>query len=424
MAKRSFVGLLAGLVLMTLAAQAAWASEVDILVKKLVEKGILTQDEAQQIVAETKEEVRKEAAQAKPEAVPKWVQNLKFNGDMRLRYQGEHRDIDKSGGGERLVRNRMRFRLRTGLDAKVLDRMNVAFGLASGSDADPRSTNQTFQDSFSKKPVWIDYAYAKWTPIDQMIISGGKIKNPFWTTSDNLWDGDINPEGGALQVSYKPTPDVNLFLNTAGFIVDELGVDVDDPWMVGIQPGFDWYFIPDKASVKVAFTYYELFNETGRIPDWSAGTNTLRTGGDGIRYNFRPMVIDGSVSFKEPFAGILYLGDHVHYIGIFANGVVNPPAEEKLGGLIGCEFGDQKISKLGQWKLSARYEYLARDAWPDWLPDSDTYYGGTNVKGPRARFELGLMDNVWFTATYLNTKYIIGPARPQNLWQCDINWRF
>ncbi len=419
-----------GFIFILFMTQAAWAGEVDILIKKLVEKGIFTEDEAKEVVAEIKEEVKKEelaeAALPPPAApaVPQWVQNLKFKGDLRLRYQGEHRDIDKSGDGERLVRNRFRFRLRAGIDAKVLDNMNVAFGLASGADGDPRSTNQTFQDSFAKKPVWIDYAYAKWTPIKELVLTGGKMNNPFWVSSDNLWDSDINPEGGALQASYNPVPNINLFLNMAGLVIDELGVNVDDPWMIGIQPGFDWYFIPDKADMKVAFTYCDIFNETGKIPDWSAGTNTLRIGGDGIRYDFRPMVLDGTLSFREPFSGIAYLENYVHYIGILASGVVNPPAEEKLGGLIGIEIGDQKVSKFGQWKISSRYEYLARDAWPDWLPDFDTYFGGTNVKGPRVRFELGLMDNVWFATTYLNTKYIVGPGRPQNLWQCDLNYKF
>lgn len=435
MKRLPLLGVLAGLALILFMTQAVWAGEIDILVRKLVEKGILTQDEARQIVAETKEEVKKESAknteelkkelaQSAPAALPKWVQNIKFNGDLRLRYQGEHRDIDKDYNGDELIRNRMRFRLRAGIDAKVLDDMYVAFGLASGSDGDPRSTEQTFQDSFAKKPVWIDYAYAKWLPMKELTITGGRIRNPFWTSSDNLWDTDINPEGGALLASYNVLPNLNLFLNTAVFIVDELGTDVDDPWMVGVQPGFDWYFIPDKADAKIALTWYDLFNETGRIPDWSAGTNTRRTGADGIRYNFMPIVLDGTVAFKEPFSGIAYIGDHVHYVGIIANGVVNPPAEEKLGGLIGFEFGDQKISKLGQWKASARYEYLAADAFPDFLPDSSTYSGATNVKGPRVRFEMGLMDNVIFTATYFNTKYIIGPGRPQDLWQCDLYWKF
>lgn len=432
MYKLLFIALIAGLMLVSFTAGAARASEVDILIKKLVEKGILTKDEAQEIVAEIKEESKAEMAKEAPakeaavaaaakeeekDKIPQWVKNMTFKGDLRLRYQGEIRETDAH------VRNRGRFRLRAGVDTKIVDNMNVAFGLASGGDGDPRSTNQTFQDSFSKKPVWIDYAYVKWNPMPELILTGGKIKNPFWLPVDNLWDADINPEGAALQANYNVMPDLNLFLNAGILVVDELGVDADDPWMIAVQPGFDWYFIPEKADAKFAFGWYELFNETGRIPDWSAGTNTRRTG-DGVRYDFRPLTADGMISFRKPFADVAYLRDYIRYVGLFANGVVNLPAEEKLGGVIGFEFGDQKVSKLGEWKVSARYEYLAQDAWPDWLPDADAYYGGTNVKGTRVRLELGLLNNVWFTTTYYNNEHIVGPHIPQHIWQCDVNCKF
>ena len=432
--------LLTAVVPLLLLAEAAWsASEVDILVQKLVEKGILTPGEAQQVVAETKEEVRKDLAKGTSASVPQWVQNIKMKGDLRLRYQGERRDIDKQGNGDAAVRDRFRFRLRTGIEAKVLDNMNVAFGLASGSDGDPRSTNQTFQDSFAKKPVWIDYAYAQWTPMKELALTGGRTKNPFWLTSDNLWDYDINPEGAALQASYNPVPDVNLFLNTAAFVVDELNPDVEDPWMAGIQSGADWFFIPGKADAKVAVSWYDLMNQRGKIPDWSAGTNTRLPGGAaaGYAYNFMPIVLDGAVSFQEPFSGIAFLGDHVHFAQIFANGVFNPGSQstreianheatsnQRLGGLLGVAFGDQKVSKLGQWQMMARYEYLEANAWPDFLPDSDTYNGSTNVKGPKVSLQLGLMDNVTFVASYFNSRYIIGPERPQSLWQADLVWKF
>jgi polyhydroxyalkanoate synthesis regulator phasin len=420
MKRVSLIGLFMGLILISFMTQAAWAGEIDILVKKLVEKGILTPEEAEAIVAETKEELKKEMAEGKAETPPQWVQNIKFKGDLRVRYQGEKIDTDDD------ARNRLRFRLRAGVEAKVLDNTNVAFGLASGESADPRSTNQTFTDSFAKKSVWIDYAYAQWAPVKELTFTAGRMKNPFWLTSDNLWSSNINPEGGALQANYKALPNLNLFLNNAMFVVDELGTDPDDPWMVGVQPGFDWYFVPEKANLRFAFSWYEMFNETGRTLDWTAGTNTLRPGNDGLRYDYDELLLDGLLGFKEPFSDIPYLGDCIHYVGIFANGVINPnPDEENLGGLIGFAFGDEKVSKRGQWQIMTRYEYLGRDAWPDISLDSDTYGGRTNVKGPKVKLDVGLMDNVTAALTYYNTKLITGHGQhPQNLWQCDVNWKF
>ena len=58
----------------------AIAGEIDILVDKLVEKGILTPVEAQIVLDETKQEVANEIAQGKSYAVPSWVQKMKFKG--------------------------------------------------------------------------------------------------------------------------------------------------------------------------------------------------------------------------------------------------------------------------------------------------------------------------------------------------------
>ena len=80
----------------------AMAGEVDILVRKLVEKGILNKDEGDKILQETKQEAAKEKEQAVKEVkaevakeakegkfgiIPEWVRKTKFYGDFRLRYE-------------------------------------------------------------------------------------------------------------------------------------------------------------------------------------------------------------------------------------------------------------------------------------------------------------------------------------------------
>ena len=154
----------------------AMSGEVDILINKLVEKGILNQTDAKQLITEMQKEsarqedavkrVASEAATdtAKKEAkaveskIPKWVQNTAFKGDFRLRYQHEERD--DTGNPER---DRFRFRWRVGADSKINDQWKAGFRLASGS-SDPRSTNQTFEDQFESKSVQIDQAYATYKP--------------------------------------------------------------------------------------------------------------------------------------------------------------------------------------------------------------------------------------------------------------------
>ena len=101
-------------------------------------------------------------------------------------------------------------RYRLAVDANILENLTVGFGLASGGD-DPRSTNQTFTDSFSHKGIRIDLAFAEYRPAPWLALIGGKFKNPLWIPSDWLWDSDIRPEGGALSLNYKVQPGIALF---------------------------------------------------------------------------------------------------------------------------------------------------------------------------------------------------------------------
>lgn len=75
----------------------AFASEVDVLLQKLVEKGILNAQEAQEVRTETNEEMAKAAKQKQEDykelgkgSLPDWVKNIKFKGDFRLRDQYKH----------------------------------------------------------------------------------------------------------------------------------------------------------------------------------------------------------------------------------------------------------------------------------------------------------------------------------------------
>src|SRR5688572_13374558 len=89
--------------------------------------------------------------------LPAWVKIFQFSGDLRLRYQYEEET-------EETAQHRGRFRYRLNLDANILENLKVGFGIASGGD-DPRSTNQSFEDSFSSKGIRIDLAFAEYKPM-------------------------------------------------------------------------------------------------------------------------------------------------------------------------------------------------------------------------------------------------------------------
>jgi hypothetical protein len=180
-----------------------------------------------------------------------------------LREQYEYRsDVD-----ERWI---TRIRLRLGLETQVADKFKVGFGIASGSSADHRSTNQTLQDSFTHKPINIDYAYGQYTPFKWLTLVGGKFKNPLFNPDDLIWDTDINPEGGAAQFNYRVCDSLGLFSNVGFFILDErqpsskntTSAQGQDPLMYVVQPGFEWKIktsaLKDITNLKAAVAYHGL----------------------------------------------------------------------------------------------------------------------------------------------------------------------
>src|SRR5215218_5055576 len=131
--------------------------------------------------------------------IPDWVTGIKLQNDLRLRYDGIY-----APDGEFVTRQRVRPRLRLGGIVSLKDDWEIGFRIAStpsvgrDSGGDPLSTNQTFEDNGSRKPIGVDWAFARWTPIHTPEWTGsfslGKMENPP-NYSENIFDVDYTPEG-------------------------------------------------------------------------------------------------------------------------------------------------------------------------------------------------------------------------------------
>jgi hypothetical protein len=338
--------------------------------------------------------------------LPVWVKKLQFSGDLRLRYQYE----DETGATER---QRGRFRYRLGVEANIIEGLKVGFGLASGGD-DPRSTNQTFQDSFSSKDIRIDLAFAEYNPTEWFDIIGGKFKNPLWTPSDLLWDSDIRPEGATILLHSKILPALEIFFVPGVFVLDEIS-DGSDPLMVPIQAGAK-FALTKQISFQFAATYYEFINVKGTVLDFSAETNTLS--GGVLAFDYDAVSLSGEIGFVKIF------GDVIPYIGLIGEYVQNlDPDDDNEGFLTGIKFGHKSLKDKGQWQVAYFYRRMERDAWPDVFPDSDFLNGETNAKGHEIIVVYSVFKNVEVGINYYHTEEIDG-SRKQELFQFDVVFKF
>ena len=152
----------------------------------------------------------------------KWAEKVKISGDLRYR----HESIDAQTNGEYLPgNNRNRIRARLMLESIINDEWGVGFRIATGSSSDPASTNQTLDNGFTKKDIWLDLAYFDWHPkaIERLNVFGGKMPLPFYRAGNNqlIWDDDVNPEGIAAKYVIPFTKSDNLYVNGGGLWLKE-----------------------------------------------------------------------------------------------------------------------------------------------------------------------------------------------------------
>lgn len=410
--------------------KAAFASEVDVLLQKLVEKGILNASEAQEIRTETNEEVAKiekqkleDYKQLAKDNMPDWVRNTKLKGDFRLRYQYKHEKADNNFAKDT---NLGRIRLRLGLESKVNDKLLAGVGIASGS-GDPRSTNISFGGYNEKKTVVLDYAYAKYSPLSWLNVVGGKmlLNDALWEPTDLIWDTDITPEGGIVQLNTKLGSNAIFFLNSGVLVVDaDTSSDAGSPTAYLIQPGIDYKF-NDNLSVKGSISYDAFTNVKGHTSSkYSSQSNTGNTtkGVSSYAYDYRMMSPAVELTIKKPFEA---LGLNVDFLKFQSEYVNNLALSDGATGFsAGFKLGKDKIEKWGDWQFKYVYAMLGRDAVLDILPDSDRYGGATGIRSHEGELNFGLGKNTFLGLDVYRSWSLIGREAPETLVQVDWNIKF
>jgi polyhydroxyalkanoate synthesis regulator phasin len=188
-------------------AATAAAQDAGALIDLMVRKGMLKDQEAEQVRAQLSRDYAANTPAGKLN-LSSSVKELKLSGDVRVRGQYDTQDSQTGtvNGDQRI---RYRVRLRINGDYKLNDNFTAGFGLQTTQNND--SGNQTMAggtagDYHQNYGVYINKAFIGWTPIAGLNVTGGKQVNPFYTT-DMVWDADITPTGFSERV------DLHKFLN-------------------------------------------------------------------------------------------------------------------------------------------------------------------------------------------------------------------
>lgn len=374
----------------------------------------------QAIAAAVNKALEKQLAE-KP-IVPEWVQNVKFYGDFRYRYEYTD-DATKTAD-----RNRNRIQARIGLTGKVNEEVDYGFRLASGNSEEPlgegsaTSRNQDLDNAFSSKNIWLDLAYFDYHPagIKGLNILGGKIENPYYRAgnSDLLFDTDITPEGIAAVYKTKLSDDLDLFGAAGGFYVTERQTEADTS-LWAVQGGATKRFGSEaKIYLTAGGGYYNYGNVSGET---GLGNDAAQFFGNTSSGGVFASDFDLVQGFAE--AGTPIFGDVP--FKVFGDTVKNIRAQsgEDTAWLAGASVG--KTSKPGTWSFTYNYRDLEADALLGIFADATFGGGGTNVKGHKYTVNYQLARNTQLALSYMDAdRTRSGQTADYDVVLADLTFKF
>ncbi len=314
------------------------------------------------------------AAAEETKAPASWADTLKLGGDFRFR----HEYIDQDGKEER---QRQRIRARVGLTAKPSDEVTIGFQLSTSEGGDPVAGNQTLDNGFSRKDVFIDLAYLDWHPgaLEGLNFVGGKMPMPFHTVGDLVWDGDLNPEGVAIKGKFGGDG-LDLFVNAGGFWVDERSSTTDDAMLYGAQAGAK--LKQDDFSVLGAVGLYQYENLEGypTLVDEEDGFGNSTSGGeeDPVTGEVSPLLYATGFEILDAIAEVGFNAGLP--VSLFGNLAINNDADEDDTAFqLGFKLG--KTKDPGSFDFGYSYREVEANAVLGAFSDSDFLGGGTDGKG-------------------------------------------
>lgn len=334
-------------------------------------------------------------------ALPAWLENLTFSGDLRLRYEyrnENHRYVP--GGPTPKDDSRFRFRLRFGFAKTWWEKqMELVVRLTSATSVtDPNtgeqdgnwaSQNGEFTNNWSKKPIWIDLVYIKYAPkdVEGLVVLAGKMPLPWTSATSLLWEPTLTPEG--IYAKYdapawgpvKPYVEAGWFMlqlnaSRAVAAVDGVGQENTsrDVMMFSTGAGLTWE-IAKQVKAFLGANYYNYVNFNTDVPSTSAGAY----GPDGTwrRPDYGLIEVTSRLTWEMFGLPWTVWSSWVHNCRDTYDGVDNDlyEASNAYGG--GLQVGRSK--KKGDW--TAGYYYMYQEAFSQPVAFSDATFGGPNRQG-------------------------------------------
>lgn len=350
-----------------------------------------------------------------------WASRLSWKADLRYR----HEFVDPEEATSDQTRHRIRARL--AMTAKISDTLTGTIGLATGGgSSDPRSTNQTLGDGWSRKQISLDLAYVDWKPTTEFGMSFGKMPQPWFKASWYSFDGDLTPEGIAARYATGP-----FFAHAFSYWLSERST-ANDATLLGGQLGM----VGQLGGVKLtgALGYFDVGSVQGEITTASTSIPCTNNGAffGGAQGNTTVADALGCARLVNDYNMVEALAQAEFSIGsqpvqVFAQAVQNQEADDlDTGWFAGFNFG--KAGNPQTWDFGYAYGVMEKDAQFGQFFDSDFGGGVTDVDGSVFRFGYAPAKNWLMNGAYfMNNRFIDAPGateRSYDRYQVDLSFKF
>ncbi len=386
----------------TFAAAASPASPTRELLSILHAKGEISDEQFQSLSAELDAQDKSSATPA-AQPTPDWLDRFTLFGDARVRGEAFFQDRQPD-------RDRFRVRARLGVKATASDELEGTVRLATGDPNDPISTNQTFSEAFTRKPVSLDQAFLTVKPASSLgfdrpylTLTAGKMPLTVFRpkavgTSEMIFDDDLTPEGMSETGNVVDAKDGvvrKLSVQAVEWSLKELTTAADS-WIFGGQVTSE-LAVASRATLTVAFGNYYLsganrlaqqINTDPTLTSTNAlvlKDGTVFAGGVPFKLDTTNPVVRyaGGFNLVEPSLSLVVdTGAAAWPLAVFADFVHNTEAQSKPDAYwVGVGVGQTK--NPGEWAVSAIYAHTETNAVISALSYSDFgRSGGTNQAGP------------------------------------------
>jgi hypothetical protein len=361
------------------------------------------------------------AQKASPGA--KWADKISLFGDGRIRFEGFYNQPSTPGGSPVVARNRVRLRFRLGATYRYSDELAATIRLVSGNPNDPISSNQTFTDEFTKKPISLDWAYLTFSPgktfglrPGMINLTGGKFAVPQFRVGEMVFDDDLSVEGfnemfQLLDGSYGPLDQIRLWVEQWSYA--EIA-NAQDGWVFGgqvnpighvgsvqLEGGIaQWWWLNPDLIAQALNTNSQLFN-TNLVTKETVNGKTQITGYES-GFNQTQLTFAATVPDVVETMPLKFFLDYVYNW--------QAATTQAQGVQVGLKFGQPKVR--GDWAASALYEYIGQEAAVSSFTWSDFGFGGTNVQGPVFEVQYQVLDPFTISARTYLTNYIVARDPP------------